>query len=279
MRTDARGTVAMGDQSLGTALNRAGRRPPLSAERERRLARAAADGDRAARDRLVEANVRLVVAIARLHRGRGVSHADLVQEGMVGLLRAIDGFDHRRGFRLSTYATWWIRRAMSTAVAAAPDISLPPEGRRQLASILSSERELTRRGRRPSSSELAARTGIPVVRIDRLRSAPRVVTSLDAQSSGSDTAVAELVSDPDAPDPSCTLVREDERRTIEAALSRLDARSRRVVELRFGVEGGSPHTHDHIARGLGLSAERTRQIEAHALQRLRVLVGHMSLAV
>src|SRR3954462_4024591 len=128
--------VATGDDALGGALNRALRRPLLRAEEERRPTRRAAAGDTAARDRLIEANVRLVVSIARGYRGRGVAYADLVQDGMMGMLRAVERFDHTRGPRLATYAAWWVRREMLESIAASPSIRIPAEGRRELAAIL-----------------------------------------------------------------------------------------------------------------------------------------------
>jgi RNA polymerase sigma factor (sigma-70 family) len=193
--------VATGDEALGGELNRALRRPLMAIDEERRLARRAADGDLGARDRLVEGHVRLVVAIARAHRGRGVPHADLVQEGMMGLLRAVERFDLRRGHRLATYATWWIRRAMLHAIAAAPAIRLPAEGNRELAAILRTEGELTSRGRpRPDSETLSLRTGVFVRRVERLRGAPLVVASLDEQVAGSETPLVELMADSHAPE-------------------------------------------------------------------------------
>jgi RNA polymerase primary sigma factor len=271
--------VATGDDALGGALNRAMRRPLLTAENERRLARRAAEGDLDARDGLVEANVRLVVAIARSQRGRGVPQADLVQEGMMGLLQAVERFDHRRGHRLATYAAWWIRRAMLRAVADAPSIRLPAGGRRELAAILRTERELTTHGRpRPSSGTLADRTGVPVRRVERLRSAPHVVSSLDAPAAGSDTPFAELVADPQAADTALTLDRAETRREIQAAMSLLAPRVRRVLELRFGLGGEVASTHERIGPLLGISPERSRQIEADGLRRLRALAERASLA-
>jgi RNA polymerase primary sigma factor len=271
--------VATGDDALGGALNRALRRPLLSADEERRLARRAAGGDLAARDGLVEANVRLVVAIARSERGRGVPHADLVQERMMGLLQAVERFDHCRGHRLATYAAWWIRRAMLRAVADGPAIRLPAGGRRELAAILRTEGELTTHGRpRPSSGTLAARTGVPVRRVERLRSAPHVVSSLDAPAAGSDTPFAELLADPQAADAASTLDRAETRREIRAAMSCLGPRMRRVLELRFGLDGEVASTHERIGPLLGISPERSRQIEADGLRRLRALAERASLA-
>jgi RNA polymerase sigma factor (sigma-70 family) len=280
MNTRSRDTdVGIGDDALGGAINRALRRPLLSAEEERRLARRAAHGDLAARDRLVEANMRLVVAIARMHRGRGVPHADLVQEGMIGVLRALESFDHERGHRFATYATWWIRRSMLLAIGTAPAIRLPAEGRRELAAILRTEQELTTHGRpRPTAGTLADRTGVPLRRVERLRAAPHVVASLDAQVAGGETTFAELLADHEVPDVSSVLERAQTRCEAVASLSRLEPRIRRILQLRFGLAGGAPLTYDDIGRRLGLTAERCRQIEAHGLRRLRALAERASLA-
>ena len=165
--------VASGDGALSWAFKHSLRRPLLTAEEELRLARRAARGDIAARDRLVEGSMRLVVAIARSYHGRGVPHADLVQEGMMGLLTAVERFDPGRGNRLATYAAWWIRSSMLQAIAAAPAIRLPAEAGRELAAILRAEHELSGQGRpRPDSGALADRTGVPLQRVERLRLAP-----------------------------------------------------------------------------------------------------------
>jgi RNA polymerase sigma factor (sigma-70 family) len=280
MRTSERGTTAAsGDDALGSELNRALERPLLTPEGERRLARRAAQGDVAARDRLVEGNVRLVVAIARTYRGRGVPHADLVQEGMLALLRAVGGFDPRRGHRLATYATWWIRRSMIEAVVAAPAIRIPSEAGRELAAILRTEQELRTHGRpRPSSGALAARTGVPLRRVDRLRSAPRVVTSLDAEVADSGASLVETIVDPAVGEHASVVERDEARRTVLAALSVVRPRARRVLELRFGLGGAAPSTHEQVGHLLGITAERSRQLEAEGLRRLRPLAERAALS-
>jgi RNA polymerase sigma factor (sigma-70 family) len=278
MHTPERNTdMATGDNALGGAINRALRRAPLTAAEERRLARRAADGEIDSRDRLVERNLRLVVAIARTHRGRGVPHADLVQEGMIGLLRALESFDEQRGYRLATYATWWIRRSMLRAIADAATIRLPAEGRRELATMLRTERGLTTHGRpRPTSETLAIRSGVPLRRVERLRAAAHVVASLDEPTAGDGTTFAELVADGDAPDPASALERAETARDVVVALSRLEPRVGRILRLRFGLAGGAPLTHEEIGRRLGMTAERSRQLEAEGLRRLRALAERAS---
>jgi RNA polymerase sigma factor (sigma-70 family) len=280
MQTTARhhGGPATGDEALGSALNRALRRPRMAVDEERRLARRAAAGDLGARDRLVEGHVRLVVAIAREYRGRRVPHADLVQEGMMGLLRAVERFDVRRGNRLATYAAWWIRRAMLHAIAGAPAIRLPPEGSRERAAILRTEGELTSHGRpRPDAGTLSARTGVPVRRVERLRRAPLVVASLDEQVAGSETTRIELMVDQGAPEVASALDRADASRELRAAVSRLGPRMRTVIELRYGLVDRDGLTYEDVGRVVGLSAERVRQIEVDGLRRLRALARRDSL--
>ena len=272
----AASTVATGDDALGAAFNRVLRQPLFTAEEERRLARRAVHGDPAARDRLVEGGVRLVVAIARSYRGRGVPHADLVQEGMMGLLRAVERFDPERGHRLATYAGWWIRRSMLRAVAAAPAIRLPDQANRELAAIRRVESEV--KGRRSDSAALATRTGVPLARVERLRRAPRVVASLDVRVADSTTTLVELLADPAEPEVASSLHRDVVRSELHAALSALPARTRTVIELRYGINGGEELTHEQIGRSVGVTAERCRQIEAEGLRRMRALAERASLA-
>jgi RNA polymerase primary sigma factor len=251
----------------------------MTAEEEGRLARQAATGDTGARDRLVEGSTRLVVAIARNYRGRGVPYADLVQEGMLGLLRAVERFDHTRGNRLATYAGWWIRRSMMRAVADAAPIRLPAEARRQLAAILRAEHELAGHGRPlPDSGTLSTRTGVPIRRVERLRCAPHVVTSLDAEVTGSDTTLAELVADSSVSDVAYGLHRDEAHGELHAAVALLPPRTRTLIELRYGLNRRDALTHEQIGRSLGLTAERCRQIEAEGLRRLRALTERASLA-
>lgn len=271
--------VASGDDALGGALGRALRRPLLSAEQERALARRAGAGDSRARDRLVEANVRLVASIARGHCGRGVPYADLVQEGLMGLLRAVERFDPDRGHRLATYAAWWVRRRMLEAICAAPSIRLPAEGNRQLAAILRSERELSAHGRpQPGDDVVARRTGLPRQRVERLRAAAHVVASLDAPAVGAASPLVELLADGTAPGVASALDRDETRTAVRAAMATLAPRVRTVLVLRFGLDGGDGLTHDQIGARLGITAERCRQIEADGLRRLRPLAERASLA-
>jgi RNA polymerase sigma factor (sigma-70 family) len=268
-----------GDDALGSAMDRALRRPLLTASEERRLARRAALGDIAARDRLIERNTRLVVSLARGFRMRGVPYADLVQEGMIGLMHAVERFDPERGPRLATYAKWWIRGWMLRAISEAPAIRLPIGAHRDMAAILRSERELSGHGRpRPDSRTIAARTGVRTGRIDRLRLAPRIVRSLDDTVAGGETTFAELTADPSCADVASGLYSDLLRAVLRDGVAVLPSLTRRVIELRYAFDGGEPLTYEQIGEELGLSADRCRQIEALGLQRLRALAERASLA-
>jgi RNA polymerase primary sigma factor len=223
----------------------------LTAEPERRLARRAARRDVRARDRLREGSARLVVAIARGYRGRGLRYADLVQEGLMGLLRALP---------------------------AAPAIRLPDEGNRERAAILRTEFELSSRGRPGADSRtLAMRTGVARRRVERLCRPPS--RRLDAHVADGTTALVELVADPVEPEVPSGIQRVVARDEVRAALSALPAHTRTVIELPYGINGGHALTHGQIiGRSVGLTAERCRQIEAEGLRRLRAFADRASLA-
>jgi RNA polymerase sigma factor (sigma-70 family) len=198
---------------------------------------------------------------------------------MLGLLKAVERFDPDRGNRLATYATWWIRSSMLAAISASPTIRLPAARTRQLAAILRTERELAGAGRpRPGSDLVADRTGVPLSQVERLRTAPHVVASLDAHLAGTDATLAELVADPGVPEMTADIDRDEARRALRAALSRLAPRVRRVLTLRFGLDGAPELSHDEISGVLGVSAERSRQLEVEGLRRLRPLAERASLA-
>jgi RNA polymerase primary sigma factor len=260
--------MASGDDALLPALSRTLRRAVPTREEEQRLARRAAAGDVAARNLLVEGSARLVVAIARDHRGRGVPFADLVQEGMLGLLEAVKRFDPDRGVRLATYAVWWIRRAMLRTIVAAPTIPLPPEAARELATIRRAE---SGRGPRPDAATLSRTTGLPRRRIDLLRASPHVVTSLDAVPNESAPSLTESIADPAVPAMASAMERELERNALHRALAVLPPRTGRVIELRYGLGGGEPLSHEQIGRTLGVGAPRSRQLEREGLRRLHAL--------
>lgn len=254
------------------------RHPLLTGDEEWELARGIERGDRAAKERLVQANLRLVVSIARRYPRHELSLPDLVQEGCVGLIRAAERFDYRRGCRFSTYATWWIREAISRALAeTGRPIRLPAGQSSKVARIRRAELELQHElGRPPTAAELAALVGLPALRVEQLRRATAPVASLQ-EPLGDDGALAvgDLVRDEAA-----ELAFEEHLDVdvgwLRHALGRLPERDRLVVELRFGLGGAEPMTLDDVARRCKLSRARVGQIEHRALQRLRRLALHQS---
>jgi RNA polymerase sigma factor (sigma-70 family) len=271
------------DQTLELAVRRQLGRPKrgarLPAAVERELARRAQEGDEAAKRKIVEASLGLIRAIARTYRERGASFADLVQEGTLGLLRALEGYDPDRGVRLSTYADWWIRRAMLDAIGAARPIRMPAQAAHDLASIRRAEAELERSGVRNAASEVVAtKTGLGAASVRALRAAPSVVASLDETSGDEARPLSEMVGDPAGVDSLEALdVAEGEVR-VKSLLRLLPARHRRVVVERYGLEGGAPRSHREIGAALGVKEERSRQLEREALNRMRELAGADRLA-
>ncbi len=224
------------------------------------------------RSRFVEGNIGLVVSVARRFQGSGCSFEDLVQEGTIGLLRAVDLYDGRRGFRFSTYATWWIRQAIAQAVARSRgEVVLPRGVRSDLARVERARRELEQRlGREPRARELAAASGLDELRVRELLGYARAALSLDQRiGEDAETTYADLVADRDAEPIEQTIEHDDLRTIIAAALEHLDEREREVLAYRFGLGGHEPHTLEDAAAHFGIARERIRQIEARAITRLR----------
>jgi RNA polymerase primary sigma factor len=245
----------------------------LSAADEARLSLAIEGGDRRAREEMIAANLRLVGFVARRYRGLGVPFEDLVQEGTVGLVRAVDRFDHRRGAKFSTFAVWWIRRAITDAVHNGRTIRIPSPAGRRLAAVDRAEEELRRHGVAPPSADaIAARTGLTVRGVRTLREAARVTASLDAPTGEEGAALIDLVADPDPADPWRRLDERESRRQVWAMLKVIPPRHREVLVRRFGIAGDA-QTHAEIGAALGVSEERSRQLERQALHWLRELGG------
>jgi RNA polymerase primary sigma factor len=247
--------------------------PPLADES--RLTRRIAAGDQAAKDEMVKANLGLVRAIARRYQGLGVPFEDLVQEGTVGLIRAIDRFDHERGVKFSTFAVWWIRRALADAMTSARVIRVPAQASRRLAAVQQAESELRRRrpGEAATADAIAERTGLSPRRVQTLREAARVTASLDEQLGDDGASLLDVVADPDAADPWERLDEGERRRQVWAMLKVLPRRHREVLVRRYGIHGDPAQTHAEIAAALGVGEQRSRQLEREALHRLRELDG------
>ncbi len=244
----------------------------LELERRLELEQIAAHGAWTRR-RLVECNLRLVVSVARKYIGRGLPFLDLVQEGNLGLDRAVDKYDWRKGFRFSTYAYWWIRQSVSRAVAEqARTIRLPVHVGEFLSAIAKAQRELaTELGREPALREVAAHMELPVARIEETLRAAKLPISLETPvGEDGETSVGDLVPDAEATDLEMAAEKSDLARRLDNALGEaLTERERAVLRLRFGLGGGEAQALGDIGQELGISRERVRQIEAEALRKLR----------
>jgi RNA polymerase primary sigma factor len=246
-------------------------------EEERALARRIADGDTEARDVLIEANLRLVVAMARRYQGLGLSFPDLVQEGTVGLIQAVDRFDWRRDRRFSTYAAWWIRQAIRRALTNdSRTIRLPSRlVAKQLATRRAAATLEAGLGRTATTDEIAAATGFDAAAIESVEGVPLANASLNETVGGDDGGGAQLLdllADSSAVDPGDEAEEAARAEAVRAAVAELRAREREIVESHFGLEG-DPHTLEQIAHDLHLAPERVRQIEQHAFATLARRLG------
>ncbi len=260
--------------SLRLYLRAIGMVPLLTAEQEVSLAKRVERGDLAAKRQMIEANLRLVVSIAKPHVGRGLSFLDLIQEGSLGLIRAVEKFDYRRGFKFSTYATWWIRQAVTRAIAdKARTIRMPVHMVERLNRVVQVERRLVQQlAREPQAEEIAAELEITTAQVREIRRMAQLPVSLEKPIGEQENAkLADLVEDELAESPFEEAAVSLLCIEIEQALSALPQRGRRVIELRFGLDGGEPQTLEEIGRALGVTRERVRQIENNALKTLASL--------
>ena len=263
--------AAMTTDSLQLFLNEAGRYPLLSAAEEVELAKLIERGDKRAKDRMVNSNLRLVVSIAKKYQGHGLPLIDLIQEGIIGLIRAVEKFDWRRGFKFSTYATWWIRQAVQRGVAnKSRTIRIPVHIVEREQKIARAERDLIATlERAPTDEELAEKTKLNLKHVKEVRSAARTVASLDKTvGEGSDTAFGDLVAQDDSNIEEEVVVALGDD-ALHRAILTLPPREQDVIRMRYGLDSEQePKSLEEIGRRMGITRERVRQIETQALGRL-----------
>ena len=253
-------------------LREIGRVPLLSREEEAHLAQRIERGDPAARRHLIEANLRLVVSIAKKYAGRGLPFLDLVQEGNRGLIRAVEKFEWRRGLKFSTYATWWIRQAMVRALMdQSRIIRIPVHMREAIYRVTGATRRLLQEfGREPTPAEIAHELGWSVRRVRDLLQLIQEPVSLDTPvGEGEDNTLREFIPDEDALPPDRAALLKVLKKDVGKVLCTLPPRERKVLVMRFGLDDGRPRTLEQVGREFGVTRERVRQIEAQALHKLR----------
>jgi len=267
-------TVEPSLDSLRLYLRSIGRVDLLTADEEIALAKRIERGDIAAKRHMVEANLRLVVSIAKGYLGRGLSFLDLIQEGSLGLIRAVEKFDYRRGYKFSTYATWWIRQAVTRAIAdKARTIRIPVHMVEKLNRVTHVERQLVQRmGREPEPAEIAEELKITIREVrDILRVAQMPISLEKPVGDEEESELGDFVADDRTEEPFDTATERLQREDIQKALDALPERERQVIELRYGLRGHEPLTLEEVGRAFGVTRERIRQIENNTLKKLKQL--------
>ncbi|CAG9295983.1 RNA polymerase sigma factor RpoS [Celerinatantimonas diazotrophica] len=263
-------------------LGEIGYSPLLSAEEEVLFARRALRGDEASRQRMIESNLRLVVKIARRYNNRGLALLDLIEEGNLGLIRAVEKFDPERGFRFSTYATWWIRQTIERAIMnQTRTIRLPIHIVKELNVYLRTARELAQElDHEPTADEIAERLDKPVDDVSKMLRLNERIGSIDSPISGeNDKVLLDIVADENAYGPEDTTQDDDMKSSIVRWLEELNSKQREVLSRRFGLLGYEPSTLEDVGKEIGLTRERVRQIQVEALRRLRDVLGSQGLSL
>jgi RNA polymerase primary sigma factor len=267
-------TIEPSLDSLRLYLRSIGKVELLTADQEIELAKRIERGDMAAKRHMVEANLRLVVSIAKGYLGRGLSFLDLIQEGSLGLIRAVEKFDYRRGYKFSTYATWWIRQAVTRAIAdKARTIRIPVHMVEKLNRVAHVERQLVQRlGREPEPAEIAAELKVTVREVRDILRVAQVPVSLEKPvGDEEESELGDFVADETVESPYDSAQENLQREDVQRALDALPERERQVIELRFGLRGHEPLTLEEVGRAFGVTRERIRQIETNTLKKLKQL--------
>ncbi len=261
------------DDSVRLYLREIGKIPLLTAEEELALAQKVVSGDKLAKDQMAEANMRLVVSIAKRYVGRGLDLLDLIQEGNTGLLRAVEKFDPDRGFKFSTYATWWIRQAITRAIAdQARTIRIPVHMVETINKLLRTQRRLTQElNREPTNEEIAAAMEMDVDKVEHIMKITQDISSLDAsvRDDEEDSVLGDFIEDEDAKTPTESASEQLLKEQVKQILGSLTDREQKILKLRFGLEDGKSHTLEEVGQEFSVTRERIRQIEAKALAKLR----------
>lgn len=266
---------AFADDSVRLYLREIGKIPLLSNEEEAELAKKIVEGNKKAKDKMVEANMRLVVSIAKRYSGRGLDFLDLIQEGNTGLLRAVEKFDPEKGFKFSTYATWWIRQAITRAIAdQARTIRIPVHMVETINKVLRTTRKLTTElNREPTTEEIAKELDMEVDKVEYVMRIKQDIASLDASvgrdGDDEDSVLGDFVEDEERVSPEDSAANQILKEQLASIISTLSDREQKIIKMRFGIGGERPHTLEEVGYEFSVTRERIRQIEAKALSKLR----------
>ena len=263
------------DDSVRLYLREIGKIPLLTPEEEADLAQRIVKGDKKAKEKMVESNMRLVVSIAKRYGGRGLDFLDLIQEGNTGLLRAVEKFDPDKGFKFSTYATWWVRQAITRAIAdQARTIRIPVHMVETINKVLRTTRKLTAElNREPTNEEIAKALDMEPEKIDYVMRIKQDIASLDAsigrEGDDEDSVLGDFVEDEERDSPEDSAANQILKEQLSEIIATLTDREQKIIRLRFGIGGGRPHTLEEVGAEFDVTRERIRQIEAKALSKLR----------